>query len=128
MRSTSQQYAEVAYRTLTEFAKSHPEKAKELGRLCHTFPSLVMLNGLRLTWIFFTSKDGPQDAHRHYLEAIREAVGIESGIDTLELKSADYRYMTRQMLDAAVWFKRYAEAILNVHSATEDSPARSNQL
>ncbi len=126
MRSTSQQYAEVAYRTLTEFATSHPAKAKELGRLCHEFPSLVMLNGLRLTWTFFTGKSESDGAHQHYLKAIREAVNTKSDIVSLEF--ADYRYMTRQMLDAAVWFKRYAEAILNVHSATGDSPVRSDQL
>jgi len=126
MLSTSQRYAEVAYRTLTEFAASHPEKAKELGRLCHTFPSLVMLNGLRLTWTFFTGKSEPEGAHQYYLKAIQEAVDTKSDIVLLE--SADYRYMTRRMLDAAVWFKRYAEAILDVHSATEDSPSRSDQL
>lgn len=129
MRSVEHQYAETAYRHIQEISRfdsseeNRGPSGEEYGRLCHTFPSMVMLNGLRLTVAFFQAKAEKFSAHLPYLQHLSEALGIPDLSDTnnkLPMDSAEYRRLTQSALQASMWFKRYAVAILKVDHAQGD--------
>lgn len=123
MKSLEHGYAQVAYERISQLA-AKPDgnaKAKVYGSLCHAFPSMVLLNGLRLTAAFFRSKSGGNEsersanakAYKQYLDDMGQAIGIQNWDTDIPRDGIEYRQLTRQALRAAVWFKRYAEAVLN---------------
>ncbi|WP_195572555.1 type III-B CRISPR module-associated protein Cmr5 [Paenibacillus sp. 1001270B_150601_E10] len=118
MRSTDHHYAKVAYNGVLN--QSQSGGAQAYGRLCHKFPSMVMLNGLRLTIAYFRSNNKEQgEAYKAYLKDLGQALEIQDWEQELPEQSAEYRQLSRKALRASIWFKRYAEAILKVEEADE---------
>lgn len=126
MRSIEHQYAETAFKYITEINRDDQKAGnnriskEEYGRLCHKFPSMVMLNGLRLTVAFFNTKTS--SAHEHYLKHLSEAIGLTdilSNGNVIPADSTEYRVLTMRALKASTWFKRYAVAILKVDKLNE---------
>ncbi|CQR53503.1 type III-B CRISPR module-associated protein Cmr5 [Paenibacillus riograndensis] len=119
MKSAAHTYAEKAMQSIRSVEADPDCNNKDYGRLCLLFPSMVQVNGLRLTVAFFQSKGKSQKTlHQRYLQDLAAAVGSaawETGLSTNDMM--DYRDLTRHVLQAAVWFKRYAEAILKVEAA-----------
>ncbi|WP_051236738.1 type III-B CRISPR module-associated protein Cmr5 [Paenibacillus pinihumi] len=124
MKSSEHQYAEVALKSIIHIKESGSERnAEDYARVCHIFPSMVLLNGSRLTIAFFhskgRSKDGQLSMHGQYLKDLGKAVGIE-GLEHETFKnSTAYRQLTIRLLKAANWFKRYSEGMLKVNSSGE---------
>lgn len=130
MKSSEQHYAQTAYQAMNE--KLQPETREIFGVICHHFPSMVRLNGLHLTVIYYESqaasskKEGSpkSEAYRHYLQYLNQALDLGNGdlVQEVNRKAVDakyYRMITRQALAASVWFKRYAEVILQVEASEE---------
>lgn len=119
MKSAAHTYAEKAMQSIRSVEADPDCNNKDYGRLCLLFPSMVQVNGLRLTVAFFQSKGKSQKTlHQRYLQDLAATVGStawETGLRTNDMM--DYRDLTRHVLQAAVWFKRYAEAILKVEAA-----------
>lgn len=119
MKSLEQGIAESAYRHVHEI-KNEGNSALEqaYGGLCHRFPQMVMLNGLRLTLVYLEAKgngnaeDKPNAYHR-----FRQHMNDLLKPDDFQF-AGSYRYQTRLALRAALWYKRYAEAILGVTEAS----------
>ncbi|MDO3411204.1 type III-B CRISPR module-associated protein Cmr5 [Saccharibacillus sp. CPCC 101409] len=130
MQSAQQRHAEAAYKGINEAraqAKSQGQAFEAAyGQLCHRFPSLVMTNGLRLAFAFFKAKGESSNtaaaqAYRLYLKNMGEAVKQDwQNAKNISAESADYLALSREVLSASVWFKRYAEAILNVEQGTDE--------
>ncbi|MFD1887757.1 type III-B CRISPR module-associated protein Cmr5 [Paenibacillus wenxiniae] len=137
MQSAQHRYAEQAYIGIQEVKKSHADLVNEYGQLCHRFPSLVLTNGLRLAYIFFAkkaaSKDAKSKAYQLYLAHMGKALDIEDWEEGLGLEKrhdkvrssvssqTSYLHLSRNALNASVWFKRYAEAILKVEQRNDRS-------
>lgn len=121
MKSLDHDYAEVAFSCVKEIESS--KYAKEYGRLCHVFPSMVLLNGLRLTAAFFQAKGGEDDpkakAYLQYIKDLGKAIDIQDWNNEIPESSMKYRHLSRSALRASVWFKRYAETILKVRESQE---------
>ncbi len=137
--SRSQQALQDAHRRVTSVAVLYPirsqdeekkrrknEKArKNYGSLCHSFPVLVLRDGLCQTLSFYEAKKKERDdqfdlALRH----IREILGLQTADGDASFQVAQFpidRYMreTTRLLDAWIYHKRFAESILKVGSATE---------
>ncbi|OMF34773.1 type III-B CRISPR module-associated protein Cmr5 [Paenibacillus peoriae] len=120
MKSVAHTYAEKALHSIRQIESS--SSAKEYGRLCQLFPSMLLVNGLRLTVAFFRSKasnDQPSN-HERYLSDMGAALGIsnwENELSSHGMTMTEYRNLSQRALKAAVWFKRYAEAILRVEAS-----------
>lgn len=136
MQSAQHRYAEQAYIGINEVKKSHSDLVNEYGQLCHRFPSLILTNGLRLAYIFFEKKssspgDPKAKAYRLYLDHMRAAVlggdkweeglGLNPSLKSMQTSSSQlsYLHLSRNVLQASVWFKRYAEAILKVEQSSD---------
>ncbi len=129
MKSIQHHYAKTAYESIMEAAKegSGDSFAQQYGQLCHRFPSLVLTNGLRLAVAFFRAKgkeDGKERAHKLYLQHMGQAVGYDftKGEGYVPEQNTEYLHLSRKVLSASVWFKRYAEAVLNVKQAVDVEP------
>lgn len=137
MQSAQHHYAEQAYMGIQEVKNSHADLVNEYGQLCHRFPSLVLTNGLRLAYIFFAKKaasgDDKSKAYELYLTHMKEALQMDNwekglGLEVVAKKvlsgassQTSYLYLSRNALNASVWFKRYAEAILKVEQRNDMS-------
>lgn len=125
MQSAQQRHAEAAYNGVNEVCGQVGVEAA-YGQLCHRFPSLVMTNGLRLAFAFFKSKGESSNpsvaqAYRLYLKNMGEAVNQDwQNSKNISSEGADYLFLSREVLSASVWFKRYAEAILNIEQGMDE--------
>lgn len=125
MKSISQALAMSAYQNVQQIkldGQEHPALLQAYGSLCHRFPSMVMLNGLRLTIAFFDAKGAGQGsitakAYHAYISHIRQTLKIEG--NSFDKMDSEYRLLSQRALQAVVWYKRYAEAILGVTEAQE---------
>ncbi|MFU1798622.1 type III-B CRISPR module-associated protein Cmr5 [Paenibacillus azoreducens] len=120
MRSQSSKYAQTALNGVR--MAEQKSYGKEYGRICQQFPSLVLVNGLRLSVAYLQSKqkeDNKQGAaYQQFLRDFGSAVDVNNWVDinNENMPIPQYLDLTRRTLKAAVWFKRYAEAILKVES------------
>lgn len=85
--------------------------------LCHRFPLLVRASGLAVALGYLDAKGADTRApERLLLEQYAEIVGAASAQHLLEstriASLAEYRRLTREVLAAAEWYKRHAEAQL----------------
>ncbi|WP_322922834.1 type III-B CRISPR module-associated protein Cmr5 [Paenibacillus campi] len=120
MKLVQQDYAQHAYESITQARdKSY---GQQYGRLCHAFPSMVLQNGLLLSVAFFKAKSKTkQDVYTQFLIDIGITIG-KADFHEIILKneigtSVEYLRISKEILAASVWFKRYAEAILKVSAS-----------
>ncbi|MFC5703833.1 type III-B CRISPR module-associated protein Cmr5 [Cohnella faecalis] len=132
MISSEKRYAQAAYSSMTD--GFDPKDAAVFGTICHQFPSMVRLNGLRLTAIFYDAKASASDSsvrskaysrYCKYMEQALELQGVRLSefVNSPACDSIRYRLLSRQALAASIWFKRYAEAILKVDAEAQEVDA-----
>lgn len=138
MKSAQHRYAQTAYEAIMEVKQkaevgTNTAFALQYGQLCHRFPSLVLTNGLRLSVAFFQAKGAGGNntkAYELYLQHIGRAVGHNFSRDGKWTfpQNAEYLHLSRKVLSASVWFKRYAEAVLKVEQGAADMEPVDNEL
>lgn len=84
-----------------------------------SFPTLVLQSGLAQAVGFLSCKssnEGIGQAYRQYFADLATVVGKESGKDLLQSAVnsplAEYRMLTREVLDAALWLKRFSQSLI----------------
>lgn len=120
----SQRYLILAEDLVTQVATAHPEGSEErkiYGGLCHNFPILVRTGGLCQALAFSASKAGGDTprkrAHQFLLDHVAAILEVQNGDPLTAVRRAPTaRYMrdTRQVLQAWIYFKRFAVSILKV--------------
>jgi len=130
MKTRSQQYSQTVYRQISKLELPE-DKTKVYGSLCHNFPLMILRSGLSQAVAFVLTKtklseSEPSKPHIFFLENLAELTEInlnlqanekkvikfQEKINTLELN--DYMRITRHILAASIWYKRFAESILGV--------------
>lgn len=119
MQTRSQRYATAAYGKVTDLKKAaqgDDHLRKEYGALALSFPVLVLQAGLAQACGFVLAKQRP--AQLCYLDDLATVLGEDGGRRLHEKVIASdlstYQHLTRCTLDAAGWFKRYAQGELRV--------------
>jgi CRISPR-associated protein Cmr5 len=122
METRSQKYARAAYDRIMA-RKETPVEAR-YGALALSFPVMVLQSGLAQATGFLLAKG--RDEHHALLD---DLAGVLQQCGTVTLPNAHpartglheyiiasdlatYQYLTRCVLEAAGWFKRYAQGIL----------------
>ncbi|MFZ4538548.1 type III-B CRISPR module-associated protein Cmr5 [Propionivibrio sp.] len=145
MQTRSQQYAKAAYPRV-DAIKNKPEE-KKYGALALNFPVMVLQSGLAQATGFVLAKGKYE--HLKYLDDLAAVLGEGHGtafqgkiidsnpaeqLEALKLRCkafhgkiidsnlTDYQHLTRRTLDAAGWFKRYAQGILGAKT-TDGEPS-----
>lgn len=103
------------------------------GSLCHSFPILLRTNGLMQTLVFVVQKSGGQDnrqrAYARLLAGIAESLKIEGRdprtlLETVQdMGVREYMHATRVLLETWVYYKRFAESILDVRVDQRETEA-----
>ena len=126
MMTRSQQHAKAIAEQVKEVQGNSPKIQKQYGALCHRFPIMVLRNGLAQAVGFLAakSKSDGSSAHGLMLDHLAahllnpQARGADYQTHVINTENiAAYRRMTRTALAAAVWYKRFAESLLNVDAS-----------
>ena len=114
----TQELATKAYRCVVEH-KGKPLE-KEYSSLAHSFPSMILQNGLAQATGFLLAKGKVE--HQALLDdlnavlcsakAVATACGSELHTEVIKADLSETMQLTRHSLDASAWIKRYAQALL----------------
>lgn len=122
MRARSQEYAELIHGLVAQIKSDERKDQKRYGALCHRFPLMVRENGLAAALGFLAAKDGGKNGPEgkllaHYAQTLNSGDGEALQAHCVGAGLDEYRRLTRAALQAAEWFKRYAEAVLKVDAS-----------
>lgn len=134
MKTRDQRYAEKIFEQVSEFKRQHPQpknnKLREYGSMAHKLPVLIRTAGLAQALAFVAaSKKTP---HQQLLTDLAQAIAHQTGdqqISTQLLDKSrteplgDYMKLTREALSALLWYKRFAQSVLDVEAG--DEPAEN---
>ncbi|CAL1241054.1 type III-B CRISPR module-associated protein Cmr5 [Candidatus Methylocalor cossyra] len=130
MPTRSQRYAAAIYERVRDVQNLPRKQQKQYGALCHRFPSIVLENGLAAALGFLAAKGREDDSPpRRLLNDYGQVLGranLHLHVIRTTTSLAEYRRLTQEILTAAEWFKRYAEAILKV-DPTDDGSGNSEE-
>ncbi len=135
MKTYSQQAMEQALELVREVSDKNDTVKRIYGGLCHEFPVLVRTCGLCQAIAFCADKAQSDEkaraqAYQHMLQHVGKILGIETdgrgGADDPILKAIlnanalQYMLYTRRVLQAWVYFKRFAVSVLGVKSGGDE--------
>lgn len=112
-----QLYANQAYRDVQAFSTQHEQKERDsYTSTVQSLPVLVRTAGLAQALAFVASRKetGQQAILGHLDTLLRGDLGGESLLDrSRKAELSEYMYLTRQVMSALLWYKRYAEWLLD---------------
>ncbi len=125
MKTRAQEDMELAARLVQEVAEKEDRETQQIyGGLCHSFPVMVRTCGLCQALAFSRAKagdgkDAREKAHRLLLQHVQQVLALNGDVlpAVREASASEYMLHTRRILSAWVYFKRFAESILEVKSA-----------
>jgi CRISPR-associated protein Cmr5 len=135
MLTRDQQYASLVYEQVksTNYSKGG-DNAKKYGSLAHKLPILIRKAGLMQTLAFVEARHKPaemddlQAKHPQYQLVVHLATTLkfadaETLVNTIRTAPiGEYMRYTLQVLEALLWYKRFAESVLDV-KASDDADA-----
>lgn len=118
MKTRDQKYAADAVKRVSAVK----ENAKEVdrnryGAMAHQLPILIRSAGLAQALAFLETRD--TDGHRQLLIDLAATVGLP---DTLVQRARvapieEYMSLTRKVMAALLWYKRFAQSILDIKAS-----------
>jgi CRISPR-associated protein Cmr5 len=119
MQTLDQKYSATAYKQV--LAIKEDKEYKKYGAMAHKLPILIHTAGLVQALEFVHSRGKP--VQKRLLDHLAIAVTGKGDAETLlqavrDASLSGYIRLTRQILAALLWYKRFAQSILDV-DATE---------
>lgn len=118
MLTRNQQYAGRVYAQVVQLRDKDPEWLKKYGSMAHSLAPLVRSAGLCQALQFVHTRN--EEPHSALLEHIALALGQPSAHQLLEhVRNAElleYTKLSRDVLALLVWFKRFAQSVLEVEA------------
>ena len=134
MKTRAQNYSKQVYQQISAL-NFNDEQKKLYGSICHQFPIMVLRSGLAqsVAFLWVKAKSGEDEAkkseeptknkkmaYKCFLQHLSFITGhaneqpkdFQQRIHQMELD--EYRRTTRTILSACIWYKRFAESLLNV--------------
>jgi len=128
MQTRDQTYAADVYKKVTEVKKNAEEVDRNrYGAMAHQLPILIRAAGLAQALAFLESRD--TKGHKQLLIDLTATVGKPAGTLTASARGAEmseYMNLTRQIMTALLWYKRFAQSILDIK--VSDAGRDVNQL
>lgn len=121
MHTRDQRYANQILEQVKAISNVPEGERKKYGTMAHKLPVLVRTAGLAQALAFVDARGS--DAQKRLLDHIAEVVNL-NGRETLlqESRSAElgaYMHLTHNVLAALIWYKRFAQSVLNVDAGDE---------
>jgi CRISPR-associated protein Cmr5 len=119
MLTRNQTYAIDALEKVSDYKKNASETdRKSYGSMCHKLPILIHTSGLAQALTFAQTRD--KEPLRQMLNDLAATVGQTDGPALAkrarELSLNDYMLLTRHVLAALLWYKRFAQSELDVEA------------
>jgi CRISPR-associated protein Cmr5 len=128
METRSQKYAVEVYKRVAVHKGKSTEQRTKYGIMAHKLPVLIRTAGLAQAISFLETKTGEtggetgEEMNKQLLEDLSSVVSKVSGIDIggnlpakcREAELQEYIRLTKDTLDALLWFKRYSVSVLEV--------------
>ena len=136
MKTRAQEYAKKVFDQVSEFKRRHTVangktdeiKINEYGSMAHKLPVLIRTAGLAQALAFVAASGSKKPPHRQLLEDLAKTVSQPSAEVLLEASRNEevdeYIRLTRESLAALLWFKRFAQSVLDVDASDEPSGDR----
>lgn len=121
IQTRQQILAQDVYGKITRVKDRDQAYQKNYGRICLNFPALVYACGLCQAITFYQAKGSANSKAYilNFLDDLADTIGVEKNWAIVRKSNLiQYMRLTQQVLQAANWYKRYAEAVLKV-KATE---------
>lgn len=120
-----QRLAALILSQVQKLAAEYPKGDKErnrYGAIAHSLPALIRTSGLAQALAFVQSRDkkGTTLLLNHLGEAVYKGDGnalCTASLITTDLR--EYMWLTERVLAALLWYKRYAQVVLEVAQGTE---------
>jgi CRISPR-associated protein Cmr5 len=134
MQTRDQEYASDVYERV-QVIKEKKDRVLETryGSMAHKLPILIHTSGLAQALAFVDSRgkismSGERDGSQRLLEDLSQTVLRKPATELLKYSRGDapesnlreYIRLTEQTLAALLWYKRYAQSILNVELGTKE--------
>jgi CRISPR-associated protein Cmr5 len=126
-QTRDQRFALAAHKQVTDLNnryRDQPTARSRYGAISHHLPILIHTSGLAQAISFVTALASKQNIYTDFLNDLAQTVGVGNGSDlqklALEHDLGDYLHLTRDVLDALLWYKRFAQSILHVDNANVD--------
>ena len=126
MQTNQQKFAQTAFKQVEEIAKKDSKYRQKYGSMSHKLPILIRTAGLAQALAFVQAKK--TDAYNDLLDHLAAAVkwpGATTGTALAEKSRGEhldgYILLTRRVSAALIWYKRFAESVLDV-KVTDEAP------
>lgn len=118
MKTRDQEYASKAVKKVSAAKeKLNDDDRSRYGSMAHQLPILIRSAGLAQALAFLETRTSK--GHEQLLKDLAATVGLP---DTLVKKARDaqlneYMQLTRQVMAALLWYKRFAQSILDINAS-----------
>lgn len=130
MQTRDQRYAEKIFEQVSQLLQRPKPEQKQYGSMAHKLPVLIRTAGLAQSLAFVAaSKKAP---HQQLLTDLAQAIAHQTGEQQIATQLldksrtaplSDYMRLTREALSALLWYKRFAQSVLDVEPG--DEPAEN---
>ncbi len=134
METRDQKYARDAF-TRVNAIKDQKAEASRYGAMAHKLPMLIHTSGLIQALTFVDARHKEASGPSRLMDDLSKTVLGENGTREKLLNEARgegsgnlkaYIYLTRQILAALLWYKRYAQSILGVEAGQDEDREGDN--
>lgn len=124
MLTRDQQYAISAHTCVKAIAEKYANEEKsrrKYGSTAHKLPILIRTAGLAQALTFIETRGSSTDKvnpYKDFLCDLEQTVGKDSLCKSVrEADLQEYMLLTQQVLHALVWYKRFAQSILDIDAS-----------
>lgn len=133
-QTRDQRYATDVFERVSAFDSAFPKETgskerKAYGSMAHRLPVLIRTAGLAQALAFVEAKatgkvgsEKPrQRAYRQLLKDMGATIGTPEVAEAARTADfLDYMRLTERVIEALIWYKRYAESVLGVEQGDEE--------
>ncbi|NTV64744.1 MAG: type III-B CRISPR module-associated protein Cmr5 [Oscillochloris sp.] len=131
MQTREQKYAQDVYTRVCAVKKAQDVGGskidpKKYGGIAHKLPILIRTAGLAqaLTFVEARGKESQHQLLRDLGATVNHEKDLAQYVRHAEL--AEYMRLTQQVLDALLWYKRFAQSVLGVEAGEGDEEDRDD--
>ena len=130
LQTRSQKFASSIHAKVSELAtpaevsagQKQKSRAKKYGAMAHKLPVLIRTAGLAQALAFVEASG--EKMHQKLLQDLSEIVTPGRNLSEIcrstETSLQEYMRLTRAALEALLWFKRFAQSVLDVKSGADE--------
>ena len=122
LQTRDQKYAVDAYNRVKAILNDGKLSNDKYGSMAHKLPILIRTAGLAQAFAYVQARGKPE--HKLLLRDLALTLNKQSRENLAETAMnaplIEYIYLTQQALAALLWYKRFAQSVLDVQPGTEE--------